>query len=102
MSSPLQNKILKALFVALKPLAKSMLRAGIGYREFSDIAKAAFVLEASEGYGLRGRATNISRVAIMTGIARKEVKKVRDNCKQFHIKQKRNHPTHHSVSHYHI
>jgi len=79
MSSPLQNKILKALFVALKPLAKIMLRAGIGYREFSDIAKAAFVLEASEGYGLRGRATNISRVAIMTGIARKEVKKVREN-----------------------
>jgi len=79
MSSPLQSKILRALFVALKPLAKIMLRAGIGYREFSDIAKAAFVFEASEGYGLRGRATNISRVAIMTGIARKEVKKVREN-----------------------
>jgi hypothetical protein len=79
MSSPLQNKILKALFVALKPLAKVLLQTGIGYREFADVAKAAFIFEATEGYGLRGRATNISRVAVMTGIARKEVKKVRDN-----------------------
>jgi hypothetical protein len=78
MSSPLQSKILKALFLTLKPLAKIMLRAGIGYREFSDISKAAFIFEATQGYGLRGRETNISRVAIMTGIARKEVKRIRD------------------------
>jgi hypothetical protein len=79
MSSPLQNKILKALFVALKPLAKVLLQTGIGYREFADVAKAAFIYEATAGYGLRGRATNISRVAVMTGVARKEVKKVRAN-----------------------
>jgi hypothetical protein len=79
MSSPAHSKILTALFVALKPIARSLLRAGIGYREFSDIAKAAFVGEASSEYGIRGRPTNISRIAIMTGVSRKEVKKLRES-----------------------
>jgi hypothetical protein len=79
MSSPLQNKILKALFVALKPITRTLLRAGLGYREFSDIAKAAFIDEATIEYGLRGRPTNISRVAVMTGISRKEIRKIRES-----------------------
>lgn len=79
MSSPLQSSILRALFVALKPLARALLRAGVGYREFADVAKAAFIQEASTEFGLRGRPTNISRVAVMTGIARKEVKRIRDS-----------------------
>jgi hypothetical protein len=78
MSEAIKNKILKALFVAIKPIAKSLIRSGIGYKEFSDIAKSAFVEVATDDYGLRGRPTNISRVAIMTGIARKEVGKIRD------------------------
>lgn len=78
MGSELQSKILKALFTALRPLARALLRAGIGYKEFAEVSKAAFVIEASEGYGVRGRLTNISRVAVMTGITRKEVKKLRE------------------------
>ena len=78
MTSQLQSRILKALFAALRPLAKALLRAGIGYREFSEAAKAAFITEATEGFGVRGRATNISRVAVMTGLSRKEVKRIRD------------------------
>ena len=48
------------------------------FREFSDLAKAAFVQVATEEYGIRGRPTNISRVAVMTGLTRKEVKRIRD------------------------
>lgn len=78
MSEAIKTKILKALFVAIKPIAKSLLRSGIGYKEFSTIAKSAFVKVATDDYGLRGRPTNISRVAIMTGITRKEVGKIRE------------------------
>lgn len=78
MSNPIHSSILRALFVAVKPLARALLRAGIGYREFADVAKAAFIHEASREFGLRGRPTNISRVAVMTGITRKEVKSLRD------------------------
>jgi hypothetical protein len=78
MSETIKIKILKALFVAIKPIAKSLLHSGIGYKEFSDIAKSAFIEVATDDYGLRGRPTNISRVAIMTGITRKEVGKIRE------------------------
>ena len=54
------------------------MKAGIGYREFSEISKCAFVDVATTDYGLRGRPTNISRVAVMTGLTRKEVKRIRD------------------------
>jgi len=50
----------------------------MGYREFAEIAKSAFVNVASSDYGLRGRQTNTSRVAVMTGLTRKEVKRLRD------------------------
>ena len=54
------------------------MKAGIGYREFAEISKCAFVDVATSDYGLRGRPTNISRVAVMTGLTRKEVKRIRD------------------------
>lgn len=79
MVSPIQQKILDALLMALRPLAKALLRVGIGYKEFSGIAKAAFVHVAAEDYGFRGRETNSSRIAVMTGITRKEVKKIRES-----------------------
>ena len=55
-----------------------LLRYGIGYREFAEVVKTAFVDVASSDFGLRGRPTNISRVAVMTGLTRKEVKRLRD------------------------
>jgi hypothetical protein len=59
-------------------LARALLRAGIGYREFAEISKAAFVDVATRDYGIRGRPTNISRVAVMTGLTRKEVRRLRN------------------------
>jgi hypothetical protein len=73
-----QRKVLEALFSAMRPLARILLRSGIGYREFAEVAKTAFVEVASSDYGLRGRPTNISRVAVMTGLTRKEIKRIRE------------------------
>lgn len=70
--------LLSALLRALKPIARLLMKAGIGYREFAEISKCAFVDVATADYGLRGRPTNISRVAVMTGLTRKEVKRIRD------------------------
>ena len=78
MQDTIQRQILDALLVALRPLARALLKAGIGYREFAEISKAAFVDIGTNDYGLRGRPTNISRVAVMTGLTRKEVRRLRD------------------------
>lgn len=78
MNDTIQQKILAALLLVLRQLAKALLNAGISYREFSEISKTAFVDIATKNYGLRGRPTNISRVAVMTGLTRKEVRRIRD------------------------
>lgn len=78
MSSPVQKEMLHAYHRILLPLARLLLRTGIGFKEFGKIAKMAFVQAATEDYGIRGRPTNISRVAVMTGLTRKEVKAIRD------------------------
>jgi len=78
MQDDTQRQILDAFLVVLKPIARILLRFGIGFREFSEIAKTAFVDVASSDFGLRGRPTNISRIAVMTGLTRKEVKRLRD------------------------
>lgn len=78
MQDTIQRRILNALLVALRPLARALLRAGVGYREFSEISKTAFVDVATKDYGIRGRPTNISRVAVMTGLTRKEVRRLRN------------------------
>ncbi len=78
MQDKIQKEILNAFLVVLRPVAKIMLRCGIGFREFAEIAKTAFVDVASREYGIRGRPTNISRIAVMTGLTRKEVRRLRD------------------------
>lgn len=78
MRDDIKKQILGAFLVVLKPIARILLRFGIGYREFAEIMKTAFVDVASSDFGLRGRPTNISRVAVMTGLTRKEVRRIRD------------------------
>jgi len=78
MQNDIQRQILGAFLIALRPIARIFLRFGMGYREFSDITKTAFVDVATSEYGLRGRPTNISRVAVMTGLTRKEIRRVRE------------------------
>ncbi len=78
MRSTLQETLLTSLAGLLRPLISLSLKCGIGYNEFKSLARAVFVTVASEDYGLRGRPTNVSRIAAMTGISRKEIKKVRD------------------------
>lgn len=84
MQDEINRQILKTFLVVMKPIARILLRFGVGFREFSEVAKVAFVDVASSEYGLRGRPTNISRVAVMTGLTRKEVRRLRDKLEAGH------------------
>jgi len=73
------NDTLNTTFLAvLQPLARLFLRFGRGYREFSELSKAAFVAVAAKDYGVHGRPTNVSRIAAMTGLTRKEISRIRN------------------------
>ncbi|MEL7296264.1 MAG: DUF6502 family protein [Pseudomonadota bacterium] len=73
-----ENVVHQACRVLLRPIASMLLRTGLTWKEFSDLAKSVFVEVATEEFGINGRPTNVSRVSILTGISRKEVKRQRD------------------------
>ncbi|MDH5619675.1 MAG: DUF6502 family protein, partial [Gammaproteobacteria bacterium] len=78
MQEKLKQQVMDAFLLILRPIVRILLRYSVSYREFSELLKTAFVDIASSDFGLRGRPTNISRVAVMTGLTRKEVKRIRD------------------------
>jgi len=76
-SEATRSRILDALGHLLEPIVLLLLKSGITWREFSDLAKAKFVHVATQEFGIRGRPTNASRVAILTGLDRRDVRKLR-------------------------
>jgi Family of unknown function (DUF6502) len=71
------DQILRSTHQWLKPLIHVLLSCGITWREFAQLARMTYVEVASENFGKRGRPTNVSRTAILTGLARREVRKQR-------------------------
>lgn len=55
-----------------------LLRSGVSWAEFSELSKEVFVEIARSDFGIQGRPTNMARVAMMTGLSRREVSRVRD------------------------
>jgi len=78
MPNEIQQRALIALAACLRPLARVLLRSGINYLQFADAAKDAFVVEAHSERDSRGRQANTSRIAVRTGISRKEVARIRN------------------------
>ncbi len=61
----------------LTPLVRILLRYGIPYGVFADLAKTVYVDVAGNDFTIDGRKQTISRVSILTGISRKEVRRVK-------------------------
>jgi hypothetical protein len=77
MADAIHKALVNACRALLRPIALVVMRAGMTWREFNEISKGVFVSVASDEFGMRGRPTNVSRVSILTGISRKEVKRQR-------------------------
>jgi len=78
MGESIKLTLLRAYQVLLGPLIRILLRQGISYAEFSEIAKAVYVEVALKDFKVAGRKATRTRVAVMTGLTRKEVKRVID------------------------
>ena len=82
MKSTDQSARFHACQALLKPVASFLMKCGMTWREFADISKNVFVEVAGAEYGIKGRPTNVSRVSLLTGISRKEVKRQRELLEQ--------------------
>jgi len=74
----MSNNLQKAVTRVLSPLARLLLRHGVSHAEFVSWAKQAYVKEATEHFGIDGKTPTVSRTSIVTGINRKEVKRILD------------------------
>ncbi len=66
-----------AVATLLRPLVRILLRNGVAYDAFADIAKRVYVDVATDEFGIPGRKQSKSRVSILTGLSRKEVLRVK-------------------------
>jgi hypothetical protein len=65
-----------AVIRILTPLARILLRNGISYGTFADIARQVFVTVAMKEFAFQNRKQTISRVSVLTGLTRKAVKEI--------------------------
>lgn len=74
------NKLNQALTSSvlriLRALARVLLRHGLPFPTFVDLAKRAYVDVALNEFGIPGRKPSISRTALLTGLTRKEVQRL--------------------------
>jgi len=78
MGESIKQTLIRAYRVLLGPLVRILLRQGISYAEFSEVAKAVYVEVALKDFKVAGRRTTRTRIAVITGLTRKEVKRVID------------------------
>ncbi len=71
------DQILQSTHQWLKPLIHVLLSCGITWKEFAELSKMTYVEVATENFGKRGRPTNVSRTAVLTGLVRRDVRKQR-------------------------
>ncbi|MDH3646411.1 MAG: DUF6502 family protein [Gammaproteobacteria bacterium] len=74
----LNNKayVLRACRSMLRPIVRMLLKSGIVHRVFLTLTREVYIDVARTEFGLRGRPTSISRTALLTGLARKEVRRI--------------------------
>ena len=78
MAVDLKISALAACRRMLRPVVRMLLKHGVMHKEFVELSKELYVDIARSEYGLRGRPTNVSRVALLTGLGRKEITRVKN------------------------
>jgi len=73
MDSDFKTILAKAVVAVLKPLLRVLIRNEFSHAEFAELARQAYVDVAYEHFSIAGRKTTYSRVAVLTGLSRKEV-----------------------------
>jgi Family of unknown function (DUF6502) len=66
----------RAVVALLRPLVRLVLKRGMAFGQFAELLKRAYVEAAEEDFAVPGRKLTISRVAVLTGLTRKEASRL--------------------------
>lgn len=70
------ESITNAIEHCLKPIARLCIHFGIDHRKLSEMLKGAFVSVANEEFRVSGKSQTDSRIALLTGVHRKDVRRL--------------------------
>ena len=76
MSDSVKTGLLAAYSKLLGPLIRILLKHGVSYAEFSEVVKNGFVTVAAQEFRVPGKKMSKARIAIITGLTRKEVQRL--------------------------
>jgi len=68
----------QAILRLLRPLIRILLRNGIPFGSFAELARWVYVDVALADFSIKGRKPSDSRASVLTGLSRKEVRRLRD------------------------
>lgn len=78
MNDETQTALTRALYKVLRPMVRLLIRHGVSYRAFADIARHVYVDVAEADFSLTGRKVSNARTAVLTGINRKDIAKLKE------------------------
>ena len=76
MSDSVKPGLLAAYSKLLRPLIRILLRHGVTYAELSEVVKTVYVATAAHEFRVPGKKMSKARIAIVTGLTRKEVQRI--------------------------
>jgi hypothetical protein len=78
MNDAASKALVKALYKVLRPMVRLLIRHGVSYRAFADIARHVYVDVAEQDFALEGRKVSHARTSVLTGINRKDIAKLKE------------------------
>jgi hypothetical protein len=82
MSDSVKVGLLAAYAKLLRPLIRILLRHGVTYAELSEVVKTVYVSTAAKEFRVPGKKMSKARIAIVTGLTRKEVQRISEKDKE--------------------
>jgi len=76
MTDSVKSGLLAAYSKLFRPLVRILLRHGITYAELAEIIRRVYVHTAAQEFRVPGKKMSKSRIAIITGLTRKEVQRI--------------------------
>lgn len=76
MTQSLQKTLAKAVTTLLRPLVRILLRNGIAYGSFAELAKRVYVDVAFSDFAPEGKKQTVTHASALTGLTRKDVKRL--------------------------
>ena len=68
----------QAILRLLRPLIRILLRNGVPFGSFAELARWVYVDVALADFSIKGRKPSDSRASVLTGLSRKEVRRLRE------------------------